>query len=274
MSLIQGIANESTKRQFEDEGYITVDTGIPESILDQAIRDFQGFWTGKMPWGVTYADAGRVQDGWVVSKACFKIATFPNVLKILQRLYDREPRPFQTLNFAVGTEQKAHSDAVHFNCEPFGLMCGVWVALEDVGPDQGPLVYYPGSHKLPETNYQDIGAEPDPKNYYRYEDYIEGQIEKYRLKPRYGLVKKGQAIVWAANLLHGGSARQDKIKTRHSQVTHYYFEGAKPWRPVHSKTKRFYFNPDWIIAQRRQRKLRKNQLRHFIHKIRGVFQVT
>lgn len=28
-------------------------------------------------------------------------------------------------------------------------MCGVWVALEDVGPDQGPLVYYPGSHRWP-----------------------------------------------------------------------------------------------------------------------------
>ena len=26
-------------------------------------------------------------------------------------------------------------------------MCGVWVALEEVTPDNGPLCYYPGSHR-------------------------------------------------------------------------------------------------------------------------------
>ena len=32
---------------------------------------------------------------------------------------------------------------------PEGFMCGVWVALEDMDMENGPLVYYPGSHKLP-----------------------------------------------------------------------------------------------------------------------------
>ena len=32
---------------------------------------------------------------------------------------------------------------------PEGFMCGVWVALEDMDMDNGPLVYYPGSHQLP-----------------------------------------------------------------------------------------------------------------------------
>ena len=29
-------------------------------------------------------------------------------------------------------------------------MCGVWVALEDITEDNGPLHYYPGSHRLPD----------------------------------------------------------------------------------------------------------------------------
>ena len=37
-------------------------------------------------------------------------------------------------------------------------------------------------------------------------------------------LKKGQAVIWAANLLHGGRPIRDPERTRHSQATHYYFE--------------------------------------------------
>ena len=37
-----------------------------------------------------------------------------------------------------------------------GCMCGVWVALEDMDMDNGPLVYYPGSHKLPWPTWDEI----------------------------------------------------------------------------------------------------------------------
>jgi ectoine hydroxylase-related dioxygenase (phytanoyl-CoA dioxygenase family) len=57
------------------------------------------------------------------------------VLGLLGVLYGREPRPFQTLNFKVGTQQRPHSDQVDFNTEPPGLMCGVWVAMEDIDED-------------------------------------------------------------------------------------------------------------------------------------------
>ena len=41
--------------------------------------------------------------------------------------------------------------------KPPGFMCGVWVALEDMDMDNGPLVYYPGSHRLPEVTMQELG---------------------------------------------------------------------------------------------------------------------
>ena len=62
-----------------------------------------------------------------------------------ESFYGREPLPFQTLNFRVGTQQEPHSDAFHFNSDPPGFMCGVWVALEDIDEASGPLVYFPGS---------------------------------------------------------------------------------------------------------------------------------
>ena len=37
-------------------------------------------------------------------------------------------------------------------------------------------------------------------------------------------LNKGDAIIWAANLLHGGSKIDKKNKSRSSQVVHYHFD--------------------------------------------------
>ena len=60
-------------------------------------------------------------------------------------------------------------------------------------------------------------------------------------------MKKGQAIIWASNLLHGGEQVKDINSTRHSQVTHYFFESEYYYTPLMShKDKIFYRNPIWI----------------------------
>ena len=80
------------------------------------------------------------------------------MIAVLRSLYGREPLPFQNLNFSVGSEQKTHSDTIHFNSRPAGYMCGVWVALEDVDASNGPVMYYPGSQAWTELTLPDIDA--------------------------------------------------------------------------------------------------------------------
>ncbi|MCW3641542.1 phytanoyl-CoA dioxygenase family protein, partial [Burkholderia cenocepacia] len=98
--------------------------------------------------GVFYA-AGRIQDAWINDPDVKAIATNVRMLDLLGRLYGRAAFPFQTLNFRVGTQQKLHTDAVHFSSIPQRFMCGVWVALEDIYPEAGPLQLVPGSHNWP-----------------------------------------------------------------------------------------------------------------------------
>mgnify|MGYP005989626159 CR=1 FL=1 len=188
----------------------------------------------------------RVQDAWPLLANVREIALFPPMLDLLESLYGDSPRPFQTLNFKYGTEQAIHSDTIHFNSEPFGVMCGVWVAFEDIGPDQGPLEYYLGSNNLPEMNFEDFALEADYSNYPKYEEAIRDLIVSEDRQPTFGTVSKGTAIIWAANLLHGGSIQHNKELTRWSQVTHYYFGQNRWWRPGLSAEERFYFEPEWI----------------------------
>jgi hypothetical protein len=51
-------------------------------------------------------------------------------------------------------------------------------------------------------------------------------------------LRRGQALIWSANLLHGGSPIRDLKRSRHSQVTHYYFEGCSYFTPLLSDSER------------------------------------
>ncbi|NES91359.1 phytanoyl-CoA dioxygenase family protein, partial [Okeania sp. SIO2B9] len=179
----------------------------------------------------------RIQDAWTFNQDVKKIATSSKIINLLKILYQREPIPFQTLNFKFGTQQSTHSDSIHFSSMPARFMCGVWVALEDVDANNGPLHYYPGSHKLPIFDLNDLGITGSYQNkpydvYPIYEEFLQSLIEHNGLKKVELYVKKGQALIWAANLLHGGSPVLDKNRTRYSQVTHYYFSDCMYYIPL------------------------------------------
>jgi hypothetical protein len=180
----------------------------------------------------------RLQDAWVSNEDVRAITCNQAVIDLLSKLYGRRAFPFQSLNFPVGTQQHYHSDSIHFSTAPERFMCGVWLAMEDIHPDAGPLVYYPGSHKWP-IIYNDmigrIGAENrDVLAQEPYELAWEAMVQASGIKPEYFCPKKGQALIWAANLLHGGSRQNDPGRTRWSQVTHYYFDDCTYYTPAFS----------------------------------------
>lgn len=240
--------DDSQLQQYRDDGYLIIDIGLSEDVTDGVVSDLSPYW-GKnriQPKGVSYADGNRIQDAWKISENVKNLCINPLILKALKQLYKKKPLPFQTLNFEMGTEQRTHADSIHFNTEPFGFMCGVWIALEDIGPEQGPVKYYPGTNKLPEINYEDAGVVAHSSHYPEYENHIENIVKEHDFQPMHALLQKGQALIWSANLLHGGSRQLDKTLTRRSQVTHYYFDETQYWRPSLSQNGRHYFVPGWI----------------------------
>lgn len=180
----------------------------------------------------------RIQDAWQFDDDVKAIAANPDLLALLGKLYGRRAFPFQTLNFPVGTEQHAHADAVHFSSQPERFMCGVWLAMEDISADSGPLLYYPGSHKWPIVSNVMIGERgwdrPRHDAQEPFEAVWRAMVAANRIEPETFLPRKGQALIWAANLLHGGSARGDRARTRWSQVTHYYFADCAYYTPAFS----------------------------------------
>ncbi|GAC1370579.1 MAG: hypothetical protein NVSMB30_09370 [Hymenobacter sp.] len=68
---------------------------------------------------------------------------------LVAALLGHETTLFQSINFLTGSEQRTHSDSIHMSTFPLGGLAAAWVALEDITPGNGPLHYYPGSHRLP-----------------------------------------------------------------------------------------------------------------------------
>jgi ectoine hydroxylase-related dioxygenase (phytanoyl-CoA dioxygenase family) len=217
-------------RHYREHGYVVLeDPVVSEETIDRVLADLEGRYDG---FATGYDVPSRKQDAWHDSEAVAALAHAPRAVDLLSRLYGRRAFPFQTLNFRMGTQQHAHSDTVHFHSVPQNFMAGVWVALEDIHPDSGPLVIYPGSHTLPVLDPFDLNIDALWSCYLEYEEAMEAVVAALELEPHDVILERGQAVVWAANLIHGGSAVRDPQRTRLSQVTHYYFDDCVYYQPA------------------------------------------
>jgi hypothetical protein len=220
-------------RNLNRDGFAIID--FPDPSLPDLAQNIISDLT--LNYDFDNTDGGmRTQDAWKSNPSVKAIANNSEILRILEQLFGRKPFPFQTLNFPVGTQQHFHTDSIHFSCMPERFMCGVWVALEDVQIGSGPLEYYPGSHLWPIYTHEQLGIDvrSRPGSQEMYEKFWEKLIKSSGIERKVFYAKKGQALIWLSNLLHGGFEEVVDKKTRWSQVTHYYFENCIYFTPLSS----------------------------------------
>lgn len=227
--------------ELREQGFLLIEDWFDPALLDRARTEVEPLFVPEVAQGPR--SRGRVQDAWYECPAVHELACHPRVLQLLRWLYDREPFPFQTLSFRYGTEQRGHSDRSHFDTLPGGFMCGVWVALEDVGPENGTLFYYPGSHRLPSLSHDDLalgftnpnrtGPSGEEARRAAAEAFLERLVATAGLRRVELEAKKGTALLWTAGLVHGGSPILRPGSTRWSQVTHYFFHDCLYVTPMY-----------------------------------------
>jgi hypothetical protein len=101
------------------------------------------------------------------------------------------------------------------------------------------LIYCPGSHAWPIYTNEHIGKNSRflDNVYGYYESYAklwDSLIEVHGARLERFCPRRGQALIWTANLLHGGDPVRELNRTRWSQVTHYYFDGCSYYTPLGS----------------------------------------
>ena len=240
--------NEDYKQKakfFINNGYLIIKNVVNEKFVSSIVADFKKIINSnkykKNPKYFHYNSSPRIIEGWKQSKYIKKLCFQNKVISFLNFMYGRKPVPVSTINFLKGTEQPLHSDYIHFASSPELYLAGAWYALEKVDNTNGPLIICPKSHKLSTVDFTDLNLKI-PKstnelkaNYTIYEQYLEEAIKEKKLKKKKIYLKKGDVLIWSANLLHGGSKIKKKNKTRLSQVIHYHFKNLnKIYNPCFS----------------------------------------
>lgn len=224
-------------RYWKENGYFIIKNCFSKTEIDQAWEDYErAIAENRVELNKDQPDdpfPGRSQDTHLKVEAIARLLCNDTIKSWISLFMQRPAKPFQTLVAHRGSQQAVHSDSVHMTTFPLGYLTAAWIAMEDIHENSGPLVYFPGSHKLPYMLSSDVGItieEFKERQYaaYRekYEPAVIKLIEEQKLAPKHFLGDKGDVLIWHANLLHGGSLRKDINCSRKSVVCHYFVEGT------------------------------------------------
>lgn len=226
--------NKESAIQYNDHGYLILKNYLKPETVDQINDEI----TKLMSEGILkFRYGGKLMFAIHHSDIIREIANNKDFVAFLSVLLDGQAKLFQSINFINGSQQKTHSDSIHMTTYPLGGLLGVWIALEDIDENNGALHYIPGSHKLPYFLNSDYDNEGNAfkigkQSYKAYEEFLENKVKELGLKKEIFRAKKGDLLVWHANILHGGEPHLDKERTRKSLVYHFFDENSVCYHEV------------------------------------------
>ena len=229
---------EATRRQLErwpTDGYVVLEGLFGADLIGRVNADLDALLDdGDLSF---HRGGPRVRNAYRRSPAVAEALNDPRLLEILGLLLGRPVSLFQSISFFQGSEQHAHSDAFHMTTEPQGYLVAIWVALEDVTPDCGPLFYLPGSHRLPAVMTEDLEIEDPAPSFVAeknraYDRKMQQIVAECGIEPREFVAKRGDVLVWHSNLLHGGRPIARQGSTRRSLVAHFFAEDVLRYHEV------------------------------------------
>ncbi|MEP7254566.1 MAG: phytanoyl-CoA dioxygenase family protein [Ferruginibacter sp.] len=220
--------SQNSISNFDTEGYAIISKYLDNDTIAEINNEIESLIETKK---VKLKYGNKIVFAIHKSALLKQIGNDHKLTELLSSLLGGKVKLFQSINFLHGSEQKTHSDSIHMTTFPLGGLLGVWIALEDIDMDNGPLHYYPKSHTLPyylnsdynnEGNYFLIGD----KDYREYEKMIEKKLIEHNMQKKVFTAKKGDLLIWHANLFHGGEPHLNRSKTRKSMVFHYFNENS------------------------------------------------
>ncbi len=227
---------------YVDNGYTTISLGLDQAFCDAMDDEIAGLWQQRpkdlavspafgrpMSFpdydGPVRAHGYRIPDLHSHSAHAQDLYLQPALFRMVELIFDAPALAFQSLYFEYGSSQGLHRDPMFVATRPPLNMCAAWVALEDITPDSGPLLYVPGSHRLDWYEFESgtIACKESVSKEKRGEFaiWLQDTMRKKGLEPRPFTCKRGDAFLWHGGLVHGGEPIKKPEQTRKSFVVHY-----------------------------------------------------
>jgi hypothetical protein len=153
-------------RQWIELGYVILPGAVPHELIDRVVEDVEDAWRrGDSSFVVELGDAQapldpalrarlyKLVDLYARSPSTLQAAFSGPIADFLRLVFERDILLFQSLSFEYGSGDPLHQDTAYVVVTSPLEFVACWIALEDVRPGSGELVYYPGSHRLPEVHF-------------------------------------------------------------------------------------------------------------------------
>lgn len=222
------------RQSWLQDGLVVMPGLVPADQVDKHVTLVAGV-RGDVPNGTDEHGLGD-RIGQLHQRVPDLIDTVANdrLLGFLKWALGDSPLLFASLNFDRGTQQESHVDLIYFCTEPLYSMVGVWVALEDIDMDAGPLFYHMGSHHWPFEYPGEVGASQPPvegdelgSRATAWLNRLSNRISETGSQSKPMAIKKGDAVIWHAKLAHGGMPRIRPELSRKSVVYHFIGENSR-----------------------------------------------
>ncbi|MEY2958245.1 MAG: hypothetical protein RLZZ01_813 [Actinomycetota bacterium] len=255
-------AEHQLLRSWVRDGYAIIEGLVPERLIDEMVTDLDAVFDapavdldrlvvndleldGHRRPTTTVAELRRLdrsdrlaaRDGssWRIhgffehSSAADRIRELPDLRRVASLVLGVESHAHYSINFHNGSTQALHEDSAVFHLGVPNLICGAWIACEDIDDRSGPLVYLPGSHRRPAfsgfTDYPVTNLRTaDAATSVAYQQHVDEAATQYE-QQRF-LARKGDVLLWHGMLVHGGSPILEPGRTRRSYVLHYIPAGV------------------------------------------------
>lgn len=234
------------RQQWEDQGYLLLNGFYSTVEIDNINALIDHLWKSRKKLDAQYvidifveteqerrvyfADAPKdarnkpykLNDLFLSRDEIRQMVVGERIAPILKELLEGFPMVCNSLNFEFGSQQDYHFDTFYMPSPTPNKMIASWIALEDATTENGPLRYFPGSHKIPPYQFSSGSTIVVNDEMPSFKDYVFNEIEQRELKPETLFAQKGDVLIWHSQLFHGGSPIKDKSRTRKSLVTHYF----------------------------------------------------
>lgn len=164
----------------------------------------------------------KINDLYLESELVRSMILDNRLTPILSNFLGGDPMVCNSLNFEYGSQQNSHTDSLYMTPRVRNKLVASWIALDEIDDSNGPVEYYPGSHKIPPYEFSNGGISAIGSEMAGYHSYMEKQLQEREIHAEKFTAQAGDVLVWHSQLLHGGTKILDPSRLRRSLVTHYF----------------------------------------------------
>lgn len=153
---LRHLITEEQAESYERDGYVRIDNFLPEEQFQAVLAELQAgnFERVDMHQGATITRRSMIDDRDLVDRPALREARdSPVMMNLVRYVGSHAGQALVTLQSVLARFEGNADPQTDLHSDTFHATAKAWLFLTDVGEDDGPFCYVPGSHRMTPQRY-------------------------------------------------------------------------------------------------------------------------